>query len=358
MPSLTLHKSLPLHTDRIWQLSAHPTLPLLATASADRTARTLSLTSYTPHSTIEGGHKRSIRTLSFQPNAPNPVLATGSFDATAGIWRLETPHPDDDDDASTDAPEWAFSVILDGHESEIKSLSWSAGGTLLATCSRDKTVWIWEELDEDNFETIAVLQEHTQDVKCVCWHPTDLLLASASYDDTVRLWRDDGDDWECCAVLTGHDGTVWSLSWEGSGERLCSVGDDLVGLLWAKKTPAAGGEGEKGVSILRGERQDEEWEVVARLPKAHERSVYSVDWSKRSGRIVTCGGDGRVVVYEEDKAAGEWKVLASVEGAHGVYEVNCAIWSKRFDAGARGEEEEIIVTCGDDGEVRIWTLEE
>jgi cytosolic iron-sulfur protein assembly protein CIAO1 len=393
------------------------------------------------------------------------VLATGSFDANVGVWvhnaeysarlnggqdaltndmtaepppnsiEIDDPTFSAPNDADEDDEEWHFSTLLTGPDSEIKSLSFSPphySANLLAMSSRDKSVWIWEEVEPDEWETIAVLQEHTGDVKCVAWNAGGRrrrrdgdeeddtviggreILASGSYDDTIRLWRDveEEGDWVCVGVLEGHTGTVWGVSWEkyvnevllGAGAdpgrwepRLASCSDDLSIRIWrrvlseAERSRAEQSQpngGPRLPSIIRPASSMERWEEDGALPAVHMRSVYAVDWSGRTGLVVSCGGDGVVAVYKEvlsEDADGDgdgdgdvvmngtsesavpgagpargkktkWIVVAQIEDAHDEFEINHVCWALRRDPGKTSEGEEVIVSTGDDGVVKLWTL--
>lgn len=523
-PELSLLKTLQNPSSgpsRSWQSAAHPdpSTPLLATASADKSVNVWSLRDYSLVSTISGGHKRSVRAVAWKDYGQTPrknrnpvVLGTGSFDANVGIWVWndsrrwarfradneqagagQSTEPDADQgqggtsneidvarDEDEDDEEWHFSTLLTGPDSEIKHIEFSPphySANLLATSSRDKSVWVWEEVEPEEWETIAVLSEHTGDVKCVSWcagaarrrkrrkletsqadGDVDMengaqsngvsdddgpqiigsrdILASGSYDDTIRLWRDveEEGDWICVGVIDGHNGTVWDLKWEGHinysaldlgtdggvegataqfeadfDSRIVSCSDDLTVRVWrrelseaekAKRSQAvtAGAAAPTGFassrlpSVIRPPSSMERWVQEAVLPQVHVRSVYAVDWSRRTGLVVSCGGDGTIAVYKEvvaddDGVAGagvgaddvvmngtatsedagalspgyklhkmKWVVVALVEAAHDEFEINHVCWAERRDRERRFEGEEVIVSTGDEGDVRIWTL--
>ncbi|ERS95017.1 hypothetical protein HMPREF1624_08506 [Sporothrix schenckii ATCC 58251] len=359
---------------RGWFSIPHPTLPLLATAH-NKSVTIFSLATFSAHSSLTGGHSRSIRSATWKPSLPpnKLCLVTGSFDSTAGLWRyeqndqsgsgarLETEitagrrqvgngdsddndgeenDEDDNDKGDEEDDGWEFTLVLEGQEHEIKSVAFSPSGQYLATCSRDKSVWIWEDVggdeDDDEWETVAVLNEHEGDVKCVAWCP-DVpgrrsgsgrhysldVLASTSYDNTIRIWREDGDgEWVCVAVLEGHAGTVWGVQWEADLERkrfprLLTWSADQTLRIWELEvededeevgTDGKGsGQGANplfrsnlgGVPNTMRRSLHEPWTCTAVLPRAHTRDIYSASWSGSNGLIASTGSDGTVVVYAE-----------------------------------------------------------
>ena len=54
------------------------------------------------------------------------------------------------DGAETEDMQSRFELkcVLEGHENEVKCVAWSSDGCILATCSRDKSIWLWQVGEE------------------------------------------------------------------------------------------------------------------------------------------------------------------------------------------------------------------
>lgn len=116
--------------------------------------------------------------------------------------------------------------ILNGHVDEVNAIRWSPSGTLLASCSDDKTVLLWRL----GLSTpVRHFREHTEEIYTIRWSPAGpgtcnpsapVLLASASFDASIKLW--DAEAGACACTLKKHDKKVYSIAFSPSGEFIAS----------------------------------------------------------------------------------------------------------------------------------------
>lgn len=292
--------------DRTWGLAWNPVEPVLASCGADKNVRLHRYrfvsgagagAAFQTQTTLDTGHGRTVRALTWTPDGM--VLATASFDSTIGVWEPVQEYEEGGEDAHAAAGlgEWECVGTLEGHDSEVKGVAFSYDGTLLASCSRDKSVWVWETQPDSEFECLSVLMEHSQDVKAVAWHPREELLASASYDDTIKLYADDpSDDWFVVQTLQGHTSTVWSIAFSPDGAFLASASDDRTVRIWRRLT--------EHQAQLQGLPATKRWQCTNVLRGWHTRPILSISWSNTStgakdrGLIASTGSDGNIVVYQ------------------------------------------------------------
>jgi WD40 repeat protein len=337
-----------------------------AILSDSRDGSTASSPQWIFHSTLEF-HERTIRSVAFCPLSSSFTLAAASFDATVTIWEY---------DPNSDIFE--CTTQLEGHENEVKCVTWNATGSLLATCGRDKTVWIWETFldgsiggsQDNDFECIAVLTGHEGDVKAArfapshdLWGDGEEILLSASYDDTIKVWAEDAGDWYCAfSIQDIHKDTVWSLAVAPGGGRLVSASADGSLAIIKSYTPAerkehfpddGDGAADDGNYVNKYDSRGL-FKCVGILTGAHNQStVCSIDYAPARaghGRIVSGGSDNRIQIYREIISGGAtsdkplFTVDAGVDTSHG--DVNCVCWHPHDGS--------ILCSAGDDGTVRIW----
>ncbi|KAF2618241.1 hypothetical protein F2Q68_00038756 [Brassica cretica] len=227
------------------------------------------------------GHTDRVWNVSWNPVGTLPILASCSGDNTVRIWEQSslslTPG------LASFGDEFECISTLEEHENEVKSVSWNAAGSYLATCSRDKSVWIWEVLGGGNeYDCAAVLIGHTQDAKMVQWHPTMDVLFSCSYDNTIKVWwsEDDDGDYQCVQTLdesnNGHSSTVWAISFNAAGDKMVTCSDDLTLKIW-----------ETDIAMMHSGEGYASWTHLC---------TYSAHWS-RDNIIASGAGDDAIRLF-------------------------------------------------------------
>ncbi|KAF0979527.1 hypothetical protein FDP41_001444 [Naegleria fowleri] len=372
---------------------------------------------------LENQHNRTIRRVDWSHPNGN-ALACASFDGTSSIWILlknkivshlnaldeefvkQSPHNDDKKNGSFSPLKLLKCVsTLEGHENEVKSVAWNfkdvsssnwsaemndddeesefgADCGLLATCGRDKTVWVWEAIDKigfSDFDCNSVCSGHTQDVKFVAWHPLTRenmpsLLFSASYDNTIRVWKEGGfnddhsshhdfshsggaggDEWKCVGILRGHTSTVWALAFEPPFVPSSTMNNQTT----VRYSTASSSSGTTNTMTSTTPLDYPQFMVSPFRPFLMftlERYIMSIGacmrihtgLEKLISLVATSGGDNTIAIFEWNRTEQKLNLLTKIVNAHDA-DINCSMWNRNVF----GE----LASCSDDGVVKIWKLD-
>jgi len=240
------------HSRSVNSVAFHPMEPLLATGSNDNTAK---LWSFNPNGSAANnmsatcvatlrGHCHWVSSVAFHPKLP--LLATGSWDNTAKLWRFN-PHGSARDNMSA-----TCEAYLMGHTHVVTSVAFHPTLPILATGSLDRTAKLWSfnphGTKEDNMSAICVATLggehcHIRGITTVTFHPKLPLLATTSYDITAKLWFFDPDGSKannmsatCVATLegdSGHSDSVNSVAFHPIAPLLATGSSDFMAKLWS-----------------------------------------------------------------------------------------------------------------------------
>ena len=118
------------------------------------------------------GHSNVILDLAFSANSR--VLASASADRTARLWNVAARQCD---------------AVLRGHREGVYAVAFDHDARRLATASLDGTARIWSALGT---HAPIILEGHGHPLYDVEWSPDGRSLLTASEDDTARIWAVDG----------------------------------------------------------------------------------------------------------------------------------------------------------------------
>ncbi|CAJ0583206.1 unnamed protein product, partial [Mesorhabditis spiculigera] len=135
--------------------------------------------------------------------------------------------------------------VLKKHFHEVFICSWSPKEDVLASGSGDSTARLWKLHSLDNVKAaeneslvlrhyLGTLNAETKpankDVTSIDWHKTGDKIATGCYDGFARIW--DTTNGSLMTTLGSHKGPVFALRWSPSGDYVLSAGVDKSTNVW------------------------------------------------------------------------------------------------------------------------------
>ncbi|KAM7466398.1 hypothetical protein LguiB_013960 [Lonicera macranthoides] len=132
-------------------------------APIDAVERYTQLNSYPLHRTNKPG------ILAVDIHYSKDIVATAGVDTNAIVF---------------DRPSGEIVATLSGHSKKVTSVKFVAQGEQIVTGSADKTVRVWKESENGNYDCRHILKDHTAEVQAVTVHATNNYFVTASLDNT------------------------------------------------------------------------------------------------------------------------------------------------------------------------------
>lgn len=157
-------------------------------------------------------HADNILAAAYSPDGK--LIATCSYDRLIKLWNAQTAN---------------LLHTLNEHSDSVYALAFSPDSKYLATAGADRAIKYWETLTGRRLFTLS---DATDWLYTLAFAPDGKHLAGAGVDRSVRIWQVAPEGGKLLASAFAHEKAVLRLAYSHNGQTLYSLGEDRIVKAW------------------------------------------------------------------------------------------------------------------------------
>lgn len=234
------------------------------------------------------GHESEVKSVAWATSGD--FIATCSRDKSVWVWDFVTESGDEEVECAG---------VLSTHTQDVKHVAWHPHLPIVCSASYDDTVRLSCEDGDGDWASCTTLTGHESTVWCARFNKGGTMIASCSDDKSVRLWKCNrgslstvsdavSAQWHCTSTLADqHQRAVFHLDWSQDGYLATACGDNGLRIVAVDTVGDMGGSAESPALYL-----------VHVEEGAHAQDINCVAWNpKDPSLLASCCDDGTIKLW-------------------------------------------------------------